>query len=494
MTVKNATAPYKMTFSIVESGDYAGLYTIVDANGKYLSATGGDDYNNLTGLEEPAATSYWSVAENTDGTYDIVATQAGSRNNMRLNYNNGNSRVSCYASSSTMAKPVLYPFSKITLDETPVNTLSFKRVNTVTSGKVYLIVASEKYAMTQITSNYGYPAKTDVTVSDDIVEIDEDSAPALEYIITNETGGYTIKQVNDNRYLYQTGTYNNFNVNVSPSSGQYFSFDLQSDGTFKVTNLAVNKYLQYSTSHSSYGSYADEQGLMPALYKLVEEEFIITITQPTEGGTISCSAETATEGEVITLTATPGEGYVLSAWDVKDASNNSIAVSNNNTFTMPASDVTVSAIFIEKPAGATTATIKFGTNDVKINAASVTGQDDQNNTWTITTEGTTSFTANAGYYQVGSSSKPATSITFTTTLPETVTKVDALSIKLGGFSGTSGEVTLKVGSSTIGTGNLNASNDVTVSSSSSADGRTITITVTNITKGVKVYNIIAEYE
>ena len=69
-----------------------------------------------------------------------------------------------------------------------------------------------------------------------------------------------------------------------------------------------------------------------------------------------------------------------------------------------------------------------------------------------------------------------------------------LSIKLGGFSGTAGDVTLEVGSTTVGTGSLNATNDVTVSSTSSADGRAITITVDNIAKGVKVYNITAEYE
>lgn len=148
----------------------------------------------------------------------------------------------------------------------------------------------------------------------------------------------------------------------------------------------------------------------------------------------------------------------------------------------------------DEPAGKTTATIKFGSNDVRIDAASVTGTDDKSNTWTIATTGTTSFTANALYYQVGSSSKPASSITFTTTLPEAVTKVDNLSIKLGGNSGTAGDVTLNVGSTTVGTGSLNATSDVTVSSTTSADGRTITITIDNISKGVKVYSITAEYE
>lgn len=139
-----------------------------------------------------------------------------------------------------------------------------------------------------------------------------------------------------------------------------------------------------------------------------------------------------------------------------------------------------------------TSTIIFGTNDVKINAASVTGEDNLNNTWTITTAGSTSFTSNASYYQVGSSNKPATSITFTTTLPKDVT-ITKMSAKFGGFSGTAGTVTLKVGSSAIGTGSLNEANDVTVNSTSTAKGKVLTVTLTNIAKGVKVYNISYTY-
>ena len=139
------------------------------------------------------------------------------------------------------------------------------------------------------------------------------------------------------------------------------------------------------------------------------------------------------------------------------------------------------------------ATINFGTNAVNINAASVTGDDDLGNTWTITTVGTTSYTANANYYQVGSSSKPATSITFTTTLPENV-NITSFSAKFGGFSGTAGTVTLKVDDTSVGSGSLNASNDVTVKSTKEATGKTLTITVTGISKGVKVYYISYEYE
>lgn len=143
--------------------------------------------------------------------------------------------------------------------------------------------------------------------------------------------------------------------------------------------------------------------------------------------------------------------------------------------------------------GGVTATIQFGTDNVNIKTASVTANDDQDNSWTITTVGTTSFTPNKVYYQVGSSSKPATSITFTTTLPENA-KVTSISAKFGGFSGTAGDITFKVGENNIGTGKLNADKDVTVTSTTTAAGNKVTITVTNIAKGVKCYNIQVKYK
>lgn len=140
-----------------------------------------------------------------------------------------------------------------------------------------------------------------------------------------------------------------------------------------------------------------------------------------------------------------------------------------------------------------TVTISFGTSFTRIDSKDVSFVDELGSTWTVTTVGTSSFTANPSYYQVGSSSKPATSITFKCTLPSNV-EVTSFKAKFGGFNGTAGNISLQVGETTVGTGKLNADASVEVSSSSSVTGNELTITVNSISKGVKVYNITYAYK
>jgi hypothetical protein len=73
-------------------------------------------------------------------------------------------------------------------------------------------------------------------------------------------------------------------------------------------------------------------------------QYTITCNQP-EHGNIS-APEMAYGSQTITLTATPETGYCLSSWDVRDANNTPITVTNN-TFVMPESNVTVNATFVE---------------------------------------------------------------------------------------------------------------------------------------------------
>ena len=86
-------------------------------------------------------------------------------------------------------------------------------------------------------------------------------------------------------------------------------------------------------------------------------QYNIAVTQP-QHGTISAPAQ-AYANSTVTLTATPETGYCLSSWNVRDASNHSITVTNNQ-FTMPESNVTVTATFVQGLA-VTLASVSHGT-------------------------------------------------------------------------------------------------------------------------------------
>ena len=76
-------------------------------------------------------------------------------------------------------------------------------------------------------------------------------------------------------------------------------------------------------------------------------EYTITVNQPATGGTIGADVNKAKEGDTVTLTATPDNGYSFSGFTVKQGSSD-IAVDrtgNTGTFFMPKGAVTVTGAF-----------------------------------------------------------------------------------------------------------------------------------------------------
>ena len=100
--------------------------------------------------------------------------------------------------------------------------------------------------------------------------------------------------------------------------------------------------------------YADEATLtMPdtdttlyAVWKANANAYTVTVAD-TPNGTVTADKTTAAAGETVTLTITPDNGYELLAGVASDADNNQIPVTNNS-FIMPAADVTVTVQFKEK--------------------------------------------------------------------------------------------------------------------------------------------------
>ena len=144
----------------------------------------------------------------------------------------------------------------------------YKKATTIESGKSYLIAAKvdDKLKVAKLdTRKYGYLSVFDATESDGTIELeDADNV----FLFTATDGGFTI-QMSNNKYLYQKGTYDSFNFDAAPTEGQVWSVS-NSEGFFKITNVSVSKYIQYSPTHSSYGSYAEAQegAVLPFLYLL----------------------------------------------------------------------------------------------------------------------------------------------------------------------------------------------------------------------------------
>lgn len=76
--------------------------------------------------------------------------------------------------------------------------------------------------------------------------------------------------------------------------------------------------------------------------KVVYGAYSVTVGTA-ENGSASASSETAPEGKEITLSASPAEGYHLTGWEVIP---DTVAVTDN-TFTMPAENVTATPVFAE---------------------------------------------------------------------------------------------------------------------------------------------------
>ncbi|SCW71137.1 hypothetical protein SAMN02910456_02729, partial [Ruminococcaceae bacterium YRB3002] len=96
--------------------------------------------------------------------------------------------------------------------------------------------------------------------------------------------------------------------------------------------------------------------------------YTVTLADTTNGE-ISAVAS-ARMGDTVVVTATPAEGYKLESVIVKDAADNDVAVMNSQ-FTMPASDVTVSATFAKADYSVTLSPVQNGTAVLSKTAANI---------------------------------------------------------------------------------------------------------------------------
>lgn len=232
-------------------------------------------YNENTGM--PAEIANLAAAQQYDLTTDNYISVWGSDDNF-INGFAPSKQPSHYipgflASSLTAASDSYAVANYATTSQEPIfgNTggpaYTHVLASTITSGAQYVIVA-DGFAAVPLAENktYGYLQISEVEEDGAGIILQDDAADCNFVIEAAADGTYHIKDAYG-RYLYQAGKYDSFNVQANlPESGAEWSIEIREDGSAKILNKAVEKYIQYDPNYSSYGSYASAKGVVPRLY------------------------------------------------------------------------------------------------------------------------------------------------------------------------------------------------------------------------------------
>ena len=528
--------------AVLTLGGINGAWTFLASdNDEYLAYSGSNNQLHSSS-DASAAASKWVITDD----FQLESANVAGR---YLQYNASSPRFACYTGTQTDAFLYVKQGGAINTKVAPGYSFSAATAEAILGeqftaptfsnpNNVSVTFASSDPTVATI-SNAGVVTLVAVgttVISATSVEDETYEAGTASYTLTvvdpNASGSvnnpYTVAQAIENTPasgtsddVYVHGIVSGFYKDNIMDDGSNYRYYISDDGT------STNQLLVYKGKGLNNVAFADADDLLVGdevtikggltTYNSTKEiasgNYIVSLQRPVVQYTLAVTASANVEiftyvgnneavegtttqqvnyGTVVGLSVSADEGYVLTLEVDGDDVTSELDETGYYEFTMPSHNVTVTAT-ADEYVPSVEGTIVFCNSGTKINDASVTGDDSMGNTWTITTEGTTSYTPNANYCQVGSSSKPATSITFTTTLPAEAT-ITSFEAKFGGYNDTAGDVTLKVGDTTVGTGSLDGTNDVIVSNTSTATGTVLTVTVTNIAKGVKCYYISYEVE
>ena len=161
--------------------------------------------------------------------------------------------------------------------------------------------------------------------------------------ILEQTGG-TVKATVDESKVTSAEGNATITLTATPDEGYQFEEFTVTDKEGNPVTVTGNTFIMPASNVTVSASFK-------------KQSYTLTINQPTEGGSISAKVGdtevTSSSQEVefektVTLTATASDGYEFSGWNITDGNGKEVEI-ENNAFTMPASNVTVSATFSKIP-------------------------------------------------------------------------------------------------------------------------------------------------
>lgn len=304
-------------------------------------------------------------------TITVTATPASGYELTSLTY----SYTGVNAIDITEAKQFNMPAADVTINATftataaPAQETAYTLItnaNALVVGEKYLIVGikGDTYKAMGKQANNNRPS-VDVTPANNVITITpatqagEDAV--YELTLGQAEGNWTLYDAANGGYLYAASATSNYlRTQAENDANGQWTIEIAQDGvaTIKAQGTNSRNWMRLNNNGSPFSCYANGQ-LDVYLYKAGDVPappqptyYSITVAN-VSNGTLEVSKPRAQEGETITVTATPAEGYELTSLTYEYAGATAIDITEAKQFTMPAADVTVNAVFTELSSVAT---------------------------------------------------------------------------------------------------------------------------------------------
>ena len=211
--------------------------------------------------------------------------------------------------------------------------------------------AGTKVTLT-ITPDKGYELDTLVVKQMDgtVVPVTNNTftLPAADVTVTP-----TFKELPPETYTVTVTNAQHGKVTASPASGTAgtkVTLTVTPDSGYELDTLIVKQTdgTAVKVTNNTFTMPASDVTVTPTFKELPPETYTVTVTAA-QHGKVTATPTSGTAGTKVKLTVTPDNGYELGTLTVKQANGKTVAVAADNTFTLPASNVTVSATFKALP-------------------------------------------------------------------------------------------------------------------------------------------------
>ena len=190
-------------------------------------------------------------------------------------------------------------------------------------------------------------------------------------ITDNHTISVTFKKLDEQKFTVNCTTVQNGNISVSPTSatvGTKITIYVNPSDGYRLKQIDSSPNV--TINNNQFTMPAQNVTLTPVFEQIEVQTYAITVGT-SEHGTATASHTSASAGTTITMTATPGQGYVLKSY----ATQPYVSVVNGQ-FVMPSSPITVTPIFDVASVVKTSYDIYVSTETTDKGDVSVTGVDE----------------------------------------------------------------------------------------------------------------------